>query len=131
MGMYTELVMATKVKNVPEVIEVLKYMTDPGVPVMPILPDHPLFRTSRWTSLFQCCSYYFVPTTVAKLEFDEIGNYWCLITRADLKNYSGEIELFIDWIRPHLDAHGDEMIGYSRYEETREPTIYYGQDDPV
>lgn len=126
MGMYTELVMATRVKNVPEVVAILKYMVGETAE-QPPLPDHPLFSTPRWRMLFTCSSYYFVPRSTALFSFDEIGEFWCLITRADLKNYDSEIELFIDWIRPYLDADENHMIGYSRYEETRKPTIYYGE----
>lgn len=123
MGMYTELVVCTNIKNVPEVVEVLKYMV--GQTDRPAtLPNHPLFSTSRWEILFTCNSYYFVPCSIAKFEYNEIGRYWCLITRADLKNYDGEIEKFIDWIRPYIENE-DKMFAYSRYEETREPTIYY------
>ena len=125
MGMYTELVMSTRVKEVPEVVGVLQYMAG-NEPRPAELPDHPLFKTSRWEILFQCSSYYFVPRISVLFEHDDIGHYWVLISRADLKNYDSEIEKFIDWIRPYLEATNDDMIGYSRYEETREPTIYYG-----
>ena len=126
MGMYTELVVCANIKNVPEVIAVLKYMVDffESSVGQPQLPNHPLFTTDRWRMLFHGSSYYFVPRAIAKLEYDDIGDYWCLITRADLKNYDSEIEKFIDWIRPYVDSE-NEMFAYSRYEETREPTIYY------
>lgn len=123
MGMYTELVMATQIKDVPEVVEVLKYMAG-QIQEKPTLPDHPLFKTDGWTALFRCSSHYFVPLSVVRFEFDDIAESWSLISCASLKNYGGEIEHFIDWIKPYVED-GDQMIGYSRYEETREPTIYY------
>jgi len=126
MGMYTELVLSTRIKNDPEVVEVLKCMC--GLSEQPAtLPDHPLFACHRWRMLFTCSSYYFVPRSMQLFEFDNIGQCWVLITRADLKNYDDEIEKFLDWINPHLDVEVDEMIGYSRYEETREPTIHYAR----
>lgn len=125
MGMYTELVMATRVKKDSDAVPILKYMTGQSdIPSQ--LPDHPLFQTPRWIMLLSCSSYYFVPRSIHMFEYDEIGNYWVLISRADLKNYDNEVALFLDWIRPHLEADADDMIGYSRYEETREPTIHYG-----
>jgi len=126
MGMYTELMMSARVKNDnPEVINVLKFMAG-QLETQPPLPDHPLFNTPRWKWLFSSASYYFVPRSTVLFEYDDIGEYWVLISRADIKNYDDEIELFIDWIRPHLEASEETMIGYSRYEETKEPTIYYG-----
>lgn len=130
MGMYTELVLATKVKNDPAIVPILQFMADPQ-PVTPMagLPEHPLFKTPRWQFLFSCSSYYFVPRSVCKFEYDEIGKYWVLISRADLKNYDDEIAKFIDWIEPYLDVEPGEMIGYSRYEETAEPTIIYAKGE--
>lgn len=125
MGMYTELVVSTQIKPIDEVIDVLKVMA--GISDKHVkLPKHPLFKTPRWRSLFLSSSYYFTPRNVCLLEYDDISNTWCLITRADLKNYDGEIEKFIDWIRPYLAEAGyATMFAYSRYEETEEPTIYY------
>ncbi len=124
MGMYTELVMATRIKAESEAVQILQHLiNDAEAPEN--LPVHPLFATPRWRMLFSCNSYFFVPRSIAKFEYDDIGGYWCLISRADLKNYDQEIEKFIDWIGPYLVNQCGEMIGYSRYEETREPTIYY------
>lgn len=75
-----------------------------------------------------CNSYDFVPRSMHLFEFDEIAKGWVLITKSALKNYSQEIEKFIDWLRPHLACDVDEMIGYYRYEESREPTIVYSTE---
>lgn len=125
MGMYTELVMSCRIKNEPAVIGVLKYMVGEDVD-KPTLPDHELFKCDRWQIMLQCSSYYFVPDAVHLLKYDDIGKYWCFINRSDFKNYGDEVAKFIDWITPHIEANG-KMIGYSRYEETKEPTIYYGE----
>jgi hypothetical protein len=121
--MYTELHMSARIKDDPEAVAILKYMAG-QTDEQPPLPDHPLFATPRWSALFRCSSYYFVPRSTVLFERDEIGGYWCLISQASIKNYDGEIGKFIDWIRPYVDD-TDTMIGYSRYEEDREPTIYY------
>lgn len=127
MGMYTEIVVVANVKNDPAVIEVLKSLGSGGLMAQQ-KPDHPFFQTDRHNMIFTCCSYYFTPATTFKLDFDKISDTWSLISRADLKNYDNEVEKFFDWIRPHLEADSDTMIGYSRYEEDREPVIYYGSD---
>lgn len=126
MGMHTELVISTQIKPVPEVIEVLKYMVGEIDTIPAKLPDHEFFDCARWTMIFTSHSYYFVPHSVQLLKYDDIANAWSLVTRADFKNYDREIEKFIDWILPYVDNE-DEMIGYSRYEESREPTIYYSR----
>ena len=123
MGMYTEIVVSAQIKDIPEVVAVLDFMAG-HVDKVPILPGHPLFMTSRWQIMFRCCSHYFVPLSVVRFEFNDISRTWSLIVRADLKNYDGEIGLFFEWIKPYVD-YPDTMIGYSRYEEDREPTIYY------
>lgn len=137
MGMYTELVLSAMIRNDPEVIAVLNYMGKGegwNPPADLKIPDHPFFQTTRWNSLFRSCSFYFVPYSIFSLTFNEISNAWVLISRSDLKNYADEIGNFIDWIKPHLDDHHGQMIGYSRYEEERHPTILYapgGEDEPA
>lgn len=127
MGMYTELFISTMVRDDPKAASVLKHMLEaPGEP--PELPDHPLFKCDRWDFMLRCNSYYFVPRSVHVFEFDEISKGWVFISRSDFKNYSQEIEKFIDWLRPHLACGADEMIGYYRYEQSREPTIIYSTE---
>ncbi len=116
MGMYTELVISTRVKNDPVPVEILKYMTGRGEPPL-TLPEHSLFTTPRWQFMLMGGSYYFVPRSITLFEFDNIGQDWAFISRSDFKNYDDEIAKFIDWLRPHLSDR-DEMIGYYRYEES-------------
>jgi hypothetical protein len=124
--MYTELVISTRVKDDPVAVEVLKFMTGRGeVPLT--LPEHPLFSADRWQWMLTCSSYYFTPRSMCLFEFDKIGRDWCFISRSDFKNYGDEIAKFIDWLRPYL-SDPDEMIGYYRYEESREPTIIYSTE---
>ena len=127
MGMYTELVVSTRIVDDPEAINVLKLMTSTHLdgPVESEIPDHPLFKTDRWSYMLRSGSYYFVPTASTLLEYDDIGKNWSFINRSDFKNYDNEINLFLDWLDPYIDASDGEMIGYSRYEESEEPTIRY------
>lgn len=125
MGMYTQLVMACRIKNDPEVVRVLKYLADPGEEEIET-PDHEFFGAARWKWLFTMSSYYFVPATVSKFELDSVGRSWSLITCSNLKNYDQEIQKFIDWVSPYFED-ADEMVGYYRYEEDREPTIIYSR----
>lgn len=125
MGMYTELVLCTSIKDDKEVIQILQYMGQDEWPEDFVKPDHKLFNLHRHQYMLRCCSYYFTPTTVFKLEQDDMTKEWCLVVRCDLKNYENEIESFVDWLSPYIADHYGQMIGYSRYEECDKPTILY------
>ena len=131
MGMYTEIHFnaALREGTPEEVLRVLRYMVD-GDDKEPELPAHPLFATPRWRHLFTCDSYYFAADTNSTLRYDDIAKQYFLCVRSNLKNYDNEIEQFIDWIDPYLDAHppGD-FLGFSRYEETETPTLIYKQGE--
>jgi hypothetical protein len=126
MGMYTELHFNSELrKDVPQdVLDALHYMVG-RVEAEPTLPDHPLFLSSRWRSVLLCDSYYFDADTHSTLRFDETAGAYYLCIRSNLKNYEGEIEKFIDWIRPYLAKEQGEFLGFSRYEETEDPTLIY------
>lgn len=128
MGMYTELIFSAELDgNLPaEVNRILRFMCT-GEDKPDKLPEHELFKTGRWSSLFRGSSYYFVDTIPPIFRYDEIGEDWRLTTRANLKNYDREIEKFIDWIKPYVrgGCGGREYFAIVCYEEQDEPTIYY------
>lgn len=123
--MYTELNCAFGLKEgTPQaVIDILIFMTARGKE--PPLPDHPLFKTERWTFMLQSDSEYFSGDTHSVVRFDDVCCEWHVTIRSNVKNYDGEIEHFFDWITPHIDAFDGDFIGYSRYEETEVPTLIY------
>jgi hypothetical protein len=127
MGMYTELHFnASLLRSVPkEVINVLQYMIDGDILESIETPDHPLFEADRWGIMLRCDSYYFDADTHSTLRFDEIHNGYYLCIRSNLKNYDGEIEKFIDWIHPYLDAFDGDFLGFYRYEEDEIPTLIF------
>lgn len=129
MGMYTEFVMAAKLKkDTPKtVIDILEFMMrdreDPPID----LPDHPLFQTERWGIMLCCDSAYFAGDThsmLSKRKYD-FGVEYTLTIRCNLKNYDSEIEWFLDWISPYIDSTYDGFIGYMLYEEYDDPTLIY------
>jgi len=127
MGMYTEIHFNSELKPKlnENVVDILQYMLDHKNE--PALPDHEFFRCDRWRSLFTCDSYYFDADTNSTLRFDEISNAYYLCVRANLKNYSHEIEKFIDWIMPYLAKQEGEFLGFYRYEESEQPTLIYAR----
>ena len=126
MGMYTELIFGADLKkDTPtEVIESLKYMIGEREekPTNFPLPD------GRCEWLFRGASYYFgVSRAVSKMMYDDIGENWIVSTRSNIKNCEGEIEAFLEWIKPYIDGGSGarDMYAIVTYEESDEPKIYY------
>lgn len=132
MGMYTELHLAVELKeDTPEdVMNILKYMPERGEKEAIPVPDHPLFKTERWSGMLNSGSCSF-PVTCSRLT-ERKASYSpaTLLAHFNIKNYSGEIEAFLDWIMPHIDASYGQFIGYRMYEEDEHPTILY-KDVPM
>lgn len=131
MGMYTEIFISCRIKkNAPEdVITILRSLFDQTVKTDEDLkaitiPEHALFKCPRWRAIGNCSSYYFVPQATSVMWKDDIAGQWFITSRSDLKNYDNEIELFFDWIMPHVDECGGQFIGYSRYEEENMPVLF-------
>lgn len=130
MGMYTEFYINVRFKSdLPEsVVYALKCMMgDESTIEYSKLPEHELFRTSRWDFMLRCSSYYHKPYNVGELVYDDICKSYFLTNRSDFKNYSNKIDLFLDFITPFIDYDYNipKFIGYSLYEEDYVPTLYY------
>jgi hypothetical protein len=143
MGQYTEIYVNIDLKeDVPEeVIDTLKCMVNDVFCVSnwdDDYFDHKVIcyesdrfnelmkdKPDRFYLLFKNMSYYTPYTQVGKLSYDYISGRWSLIGKGDIKNYCSSIEAFFEWIAPYSDT---EFLGYSRYEEDDEPTLYYRKD---
>jgi len=128
MGMYTELNYNTELKqSTPtDVIVLLEYMVGERDNFIGLLPDNPLFEdTGRWPFMLRCDSYYFDADTHSTLRFDEISMSYYLCIQTNLKNYSAEIENFIDWIAPYIEQHDGAYLGFYRYEESDWPILIH------
>ena len=121
MGMYTELVLGIELDHDRATIQKLNYMLNETNYDISI--DDPFFKTPRWTYMLYSDSYYFDGQTDSKLIYDSIANTYYLNVRCNLKNYDNEIELFLNWIGPHIVTDG--FLGYMRYEEDKNPTLIY------
>lgn len=132
--MYTEFIFASEIKKeTPEnIISILKNMTTGDIHYEDNIeiPDHEFFKCSRWKSLFRMDSYYFDGETMSKLTYDNISKSYYLTVRSNLKNYDGEIDKFLNFISTYLPhkIEEDDLLGYSRYEESREPRLIYYSD---
>lgn len=123
--MYTELIFGASLKNdTPEqVINALKYIVG-EIETKPL--DFPLSE-GRTEWLLKGSSYYFgVSEPITRL-WQDLQNEWRLSARCSIKNYGGEIEEFLEWIKPYIDGGSGyrAMYALTMYEEDSEPTIYY------
>jgi hypothetical protein len=89
--------------------------------------------------LFHSCSYYFgAANSYSKFHYDAISESYHISTRSDLKNYTNQVERFIEYIKPyviHGSGYDNKIFAYVQYEEAPFPTIYgttgvYHVDDP-
>lgn len=123
MSMYTEFHFNANLRDdtSENVMHVLKAMTtierNPYGWVFET-PDHPLFKTQRWEAMLNSDSYYF-PSAA-----NSVLNENSLSIRCNFRNYDNEIDHFLDWIAPYLDEF-NTFLGYSRYEEKDNPTLYF------
>lgn len=130
MGMYTELYISALVKVTGRDKEAfLRLFTNENLDnsLSSFADLHDAFKLSRiqFGMIPGGCSHYFVPMSTCRCEWNKISKAYCLTFRCDLKNYEGEIETFLDWLMPFIDAAPGEHIGHTRYEEGDAPTLLY------
>jgi hypothetical protein len=116
MGMYTELYFRAGLKEdtPPAVITTLQSMCEGTAETTP-------FGDGRCPFMFRSSSHYHHPIAVSSLDWLGYIDKWYLFVRCDMKNYSGEIESFLDWIAPYLDLSVGDYVGHIFYEEWLEP----------
>lgn len=126
MGDYTEIVIKARIKSeIPKYVkDILTHMFDTDVNfdeeyINSILPDHKFFKCKRWHMIGSCSSSYHTPLSNKKYKNDRI------FIRIDLKNYSGEIDSFIDWLMPYVNEFPGKYIGYKWDEYGDSKTLVY------
>lgn len=124
MGMYTELVLKCEVSgDAPEIVKnVVRHLFSGGERPEQI-PEHEFFKCHRWSSIGSGSSAYHFPEAISNLFKYDWDESLYIFSRSDLKNYDDEIAKFVDWITPHLVAHGETCIGWSWYEDDEKPTL--------
>ena len=124
--MYTELILGCELKkDTPQkVVDVLRWMSGDGekpANLTEIFGVDDYFRFSQGSYYFGVCDGH------SNLWFDDISEAWHISARCNIKNYGGEIEGFLSWLKPHIDAGSGQRDFYAIvcYEEEAEPTIHY------
>jgi hypothetical protein len=124
MGMYTQVFLAIELNELvnQDVLYTLHTMV---IDSMYIVKGNEkvVFESERSAIMFKCSSAYFVDIVVSKLQYDEHFKTWKLLVHSHFKNYDNDIEEFIEFIKPYCRRKG--LIGYSRYEEDEQPTLYF------
>lgn len=118
MGMYTEIYVNVDLKEETpqEIIDTLRQLC------AKVQPDSFPERSSL---LFNNGSYYTPYTYVRSLTYDRNFSRWSFLGKGDLRNYSGEVEHFFDWLMPWVDGFPGDFVGYHRYEEDQKPTLVF------
>lgn len=131
MGMYTELVLSFELKeDTPDgIINTLLHMIRGMIFPPGFMDDKFLDKTNRLKYMLSSSSYYFAyPESLSKIYSDSITHTHHVSIRCNLKNYENEIELFLKWITPYINNYIDDFLGYSLYEEDRNPILIYLSD---
>lgn len=118
MGMYTDFIYDADLrKETPkQVIELLEYMLDNDKPPPLRLPTAPLFLAYRWDCMLRMTYAASEVEGRSSLAINDGGKFRLTI-RCSLKNYDDEIEKFVEWIDPWVDAAPGAQLGASRFEE--------------
>lgn len=123
MGSYTAIHFDGKLKrDIPDhVMETLIYMLDARATLETPISEvpfprnkdgtsSPLSQCARWNCLFTMSSAYFREKTNSYMQ--QVGEEKYLHVVANLKNYNEEIEKFMKWILPFIEAKPGDWIGF-------------------
>lgn len=121
MGMYTELVVGCRLVKLPNDVwhqldrlvgerEVIEVVDNNG---------------AAWPFAIGGSADF--PCQHATLEIDEYWDSFVLNIRMSRKNYHGEMESFLRWLRPYVAAGSGshDLFAWTHYEEDRLPTFYF------
>jgi len=123
--MFTELIFGAELKkDTPkEIIDCLEYMIGENENEP---KNFPFYGWTRY--MLRNGSYYFaINRPVSKMWFDKITQSYHISTRSNFKNYDGNVEEFLEWIKPYIDSGSgsNDMYAIVTYEEQEVPDIYY------
>lgn len=125
MGIYTELYLCCSLKeDAPKsVIDAIEWMLAGEHNTPEPYIEHQLFQKANAQFMLRTGSYSFVSGATHFFKKSRTSSQYTLIVRCDLKNYEEEIEDFIDWLTPYIDAKDGDHLGHKRYEEDGLPTL--------
>ena len=133
MGMYTELIFGAtlKEKTPTYVTQALDWVINDNVDGKLSDEAKQFIEEYSLSKLIWCTSYYFgAHSNKPSCVFDKTANRWCISFRANCKNYKGEIEKFIEFIKPYVEYGSGltNIFAIVQYEEDDYPTLYGIED---
>ena len=121
MGMYTELQINCRLKREDDLIRFLLGQKDD------------IENAPEWArcGMFNGFSAYFDYESKSEMVTNGYDETY-LNTRFNIKNYRGQLESFIEYLHPLIEAYKGDFIGFMRYEEEEYPTLLmYGESKIV
>ena len=125
MGMYTELILGCELKEETpkEIIEAIKDLlgNDQGK------VEKAKNQIGLTRNPIVGASYYFgVSSSQSYFKVEPYANAYVLSTRSNIKNYSGDIETFLEWLEPHIESGSGfrEIYAIVICEKSSEPVLY-------
>ena len=128
MGMYTELIFGAtlKEKTPAYITQAFDCVINDNSDIKLSGETEQFIDEYSLQKLIWCSSYYFgARNNKPSCVFDKIANTWCISFRANCKNYQGEIEKFIEFIKPYVEygSGPTNIFAIDQYEETDYPTL--------
>lgn len=122
--MYTEFFFRAELKE-DTPIGVINFLNQwfNGEHIQLQIPEHEFFERDRWEALLAGGSAYFPGEP--RSSFHKPYRQWEIGIHSNLKNYGQEIDYFLDWIDPYVHASRGTFLGYSLYEESDQPHLYW------
>ena len=130
MGMYTEMILGCSFKEtLPKVcVDALLYVIRNLEPTENKEEVEKFIKEYDLEYLMFGSSYYFgVCRSNQKFWYDQIRKEWVISVRSNIKNYDGQIQKFLEYLKPYVDSGSGyqlDVYAYVQYEEARFPTIY-------
>lgn len=127
MGHYTQLCFNAELKKETprEVISTVRWLLGEHEE-----EDGPLdagLVAKTYEGMFNTWSFYHAPAGSKSFLRRNRSDEWYLSVLCDIKNYSSQLEAFVEWIKPWVAPRGQDktFLGYTMYEESDEPTLIY------
>ena len=127
MGSYTQFFFnaTLDLRDHPEVLKLLVHIRKHEYDLL-IKPDHDLFSTERWDSLFHCKNWD--EHTMGMRLYHCVGKEgrYDLKINSEFRNYDSEIAKFVDWIHPYVAGRKKrQYVGWHLYEHAERRTNIY------
>ncbi|WP_280502032.1 hypothetical protein [Nocardia farcinica] len=123
MGMYTEFFFRARIRKdaPPGLLDWLNQLANNPNAEMEPYDGHPFFACDHWESVLigRMAAYQISqPIQFRRCGENGVGRHE-LIVHSSSNSHGSEIEAFVGWIAPFVDALPGTFLGYSLYEDSR------------